>query len=324
MSWVKKLKKKVAKAINKAAKKVADAIKKAGQDIRERSKGHGAFVRWCGRVAEGLCDAAAAGTMGLAATVTAVTDSTIGGIGGLVTGHWNLAWQSLVDSLADLAGGALVTFGSLVSLIQTAIGVEHHKRLLTDHERETLQLVFRESLDVDIIRIISGRSGVYGLISDRPFTLDDTIYMKDTAADDWDDTLVHEATHLWQYQHMGCRYTADALGAQLFLWKDAAGDWQAYHWWMYIHRPWSELNREAQAEILQDVYLCGLGPDEKGNLIQCKGCFFRPYPPPPNQFLWKGDHCPKAGEVNLDDITKYANAAVAFIRIRDRDQVDDF
>lgn len=326
MSWLKKLKKKVAKAINKAAKKVANAIKKAGQWVREKTKSSGAFGRWFGRVVEGICDFAAAGVMGIAASITAVTDLMIGGFGGLVTGRWRLAWESLKDSLADLAGGVLVPLGSLVGLIQTVGGWEHHKRLLTDHERDVLTLVFRGSLNLELIRIIEGRdgSGIYRS-KDRPFTLDDTIYMKDTAAQDWDSTLVHESTHVWQYQHMGCRYTADALGAQVFLGKDADGDQRAYEWWNYLDRDWSSLNREAQAEVFEDIYICGSGTDEKGNLVQCPGCFYKPHPPPPpNRFLWKDEGCGTPGTASVLDLTQYANACVAFIRIRDRSQVDDF
>lgn len=62
------------------------------------------------------------------------------------------------------------------------------------------------------IRIVEGRAG-FGL-SDRPFCVGNTIYLKgrDTAARP--ELLVHEVCHVRQFPNRGARHATDALVAQ--------------------------------------------------------------------------------------------------------------
>jgi Domain of unknown function (DUF4157) len=89
-------------------------------------------------------------------------------------------------------------------------------------------------------------------LSSRPFTLGATIYLKQR---DGEALLVHECAHVWQYQHLGSRYTVDALRAQR---KLRAG---AYRWVDELgrgHRHWRDFNREAQAQLLEDIVRDGI------------------------------------------------------------------
>lgn len=65
--------------------------------------------------------------------------------------------------------------------------------------------------------------------------------------------LVHECVHVWQYQHLGVRYTADSVYGQV-----AFGD--VYNWINDVDegKRWKSFQREAQAQIVEDTYLDGI------------------------------------------------------------------
>ena len=63
------------------------------------------------------------------------------------------------------------------------------------------------------------------------------------------DVLVHEMTHVWQYQHRGWTYAPAALWAQITHLRGGAYDWGPD---AQKRRPFSALNPEAQAQAVQD------------------------------------------------------------------------
>jgi hypothetical protein len=91
-----------------------------------------------------------------------------------------------------------------------------------------LRNALRDSVAFFNIRIITGNFGVFAF-TDRPFTMGNTIYMKETSGAQWNPSLVHKTTHVWQYQNSGSNYSSDALGAQIYYEhvKAASGyDWR--------------------------------------------------------------------------------------------------
>lgn len=171
--------------------------------------------------------------------------------GGALAGDDDLVTEGAGDVVATAIGGVLVTVGTTISGVQNGFSVQDEMRTLTEKEISTLRLVFGDSLSYDSIRLITGAAGVYDL-NDNPFTLGNKIYLKDdklTSA-----LLIHECTHVWQYQHQGVRYVTDALSAQTV-------HQDAYDWLAEIQerdtQSWSDLNAESQAEFLEDVWLHG-------------------------------------------------------------------
>jgi hypothetical protein len=160
--------------------------------------------------------------------------------------------------LTGFVGAALVVIGKVVSLVQVAFGQEKRKRPLTKQEAAMLHNVFRASVALFNVRIIQGDSGVFDF-TDRAFTLGNTIYMKRTGLAEWDETLVHETTHVWQYQNSGSSYSSDALGAQMYYEHVKAAS--AYDWSdprvNEGRMVWEEWNREAQARFIEDVFTDG-------------------------------------------------------------------
>jgi hypothetical protein len=219
-----------------AAQAIADAFETAGNRAQDAADARGsAVLRWLGGLASGAGDVVGAAVVGIGTL----------GAGARAAG--------LVGLLSGVAGAALVLAGKLLALAQAMTLAEVRKRALTSREICLLKKVFHDSLSIYDIRLVVGRAGLFD-VNDRPFTLANTIYMKSTPAGDWDAILVHEATHVWQYQHMGSRYASDALAAQARL--GAA----AYDWRLCRPKAWKDFNLEAQAEALADAWRAGAAP----------------------------------------------------------------
>ena len=223
-------------SLARASQAIADAFETAGNRAQDAADARGsAMLRWLGGLASGACDVGGAAVVGLGTL----------GAGARAAG--------LVGLLSGLAGAALVLAGKLLALGQAIARAEARKRALTSHEICVLKKVFHASLSLYDVRLVVGRAGLFD-VNARPFTLANTIYMKRTPARDWDAILVHEATHVWQYQHMGSRYASDALAAQARL--GAA----AYDWRLCRPKAWKDFNLEAQAEALADAWRAGASP----------------------------------------------------------------
>jgi len=132
-------------------------------------------------------------------------------------------------------------------------------RPLTKGEREIVERVFGKSLAYYNIRIALGRGGLFrlgyalaGCKHARPFVLGNTIYFFGGTVES--DVLIHECTHVWQYQHCGPAYAAKALAAQFILGN------AAYDWMREVKRGrtrWQDMNFEAQAQLVQDAWCRG-------------------------------------------------------------------
>jgi hypothetical protein len=162
--------------------------------------------------------------------------------GGVVAGIGGLAARNVP---AAVGGGLLVVLGKVVEVLQAAfLGIRG--RPLTEEEQAMLSVVFENGLDLRAIRVVPGAAGIFGA-NKRPFTLGGVIYLKQ---DDDPATLVHECVHVWQYQHLGSRYTVEALWAQAtvkpsaYRWTDELGRGRAH---------WHDFNREAQAQLIEDM-----------------------------------------------------------------------
>src|SRR5262245_39948344 len=72
-------------------------------------------------------------------------------------------------------------------------------RPLTRSEREDATFVFRASIDLDKVRV------VHAVVANAPTTLGNFIRIPMNGSIDRR-TLIHELTHVWQYQTKGTRY----------------------------------------------------------------------------------------------------------------------
>ncbi len=201
---------------------------------------------------------------------TFIHDVTIGVLkflGGILSLNPALIKEGADDIVSTVLGTAVVIIGTIVGWAQITLGVQKVGRKLTITETEKLKRVFRESIRYADILLIEGNAGVFSL-NNRAFTLGNTIYLKGVNVTTSFDILVHECTHVWQYQNLGARYSTDAIAAQWFLPR------QGYPWEEEIARgnsDWVHFNMEAQAAFIQDIFrtgqlvLRGGGPNLSGN-----------------------------------------------------------
>lgn len=66
--------------------------------------------------------------------------------------------------------------------------------------------------------------------------------------------LVHEAVHVWQFQHRGWRYALGALAEQASAWLSTGSRRRAYHYGLSPERPLQTYGYEQQAQMIQDYF----------------------------------------------------------------------
>ena len=291
----------ISDVVDTAGNAADDAAEVASNFLEEHVPGGkyiGVCLEWWGSVVSGALDVVSAVVKGVFGTVSGVLGGTIRIIGGILAMDDGLLIEGFLDILSGVMGVIVLIVGKAIAFVQAVFLIQAFERKLTAEEVELLRRVFWESIALYNVRIVEGRAGIYD-INDRAFTLGNTIYMKSHHPFEEPELLVHECTHVWQFQSKGALYASDAIGALWFI-KDA------YNWEREITRgnaDWVDFNKEAQAEFLGDIYLEGElivgGVSTKGN-----GVFY--------------DADSKEGvgrfEFNGTDHTARANDAVAAVR----------
>jgi hypothetical protein len=242
-------------AIAEVVSDIVETIGKAIEDATSLPRGTpalGVALAWLGGVVAHALDIVGVSIKGLLGIVGGVIGGVIRMVGGVLSLNGGYVRAGLVDIGSSFAGAIILVVAKMASLVQSIILVEARERQLTAREIRLLRRVFRNSVAYYNVRLVEGRAGLFGL-NPRPFALGNTIYLKDRDVSREPDLLVHECTHVWQYQKVGARYTSDALGAQWLL--DDAYDWEKE-----VGRGkdlWARFNKEAQASFLQDAYIWG-------------------------------------------------------------------
>lgn len=116
-------------------------------------------------------------------------------------------------------------------------------RDLSVPEEMVLRTVFQDSLDYNQIRIATTNLGAAG----RAYTLANTIRIP-PGSNFNTRTLVHEGTHVWQYQTKGSGYLSDSAWHQMV-------DKSAYYVNLIADQPLSAYNAEQQAVIVEAYYV---------------------------------------------------------------------
>ncbi len=136
--------------------------------------------------------------------------------------------------------------------------IKFNTRKLSGSELSKASSVFGSSINFDLVRIDAGAL-IGPSWTDRPYTTFHTI-------NGWgglpDHTLIHELTHVWQYEHAGAIYIAQALHAQITLGSTGAYDYSGVSGLQAAKAAGQSLmafNREQQAQIVEDFYLIKTG-----------------------------------------------------------------
>ncbi len=149
-----------------------------------------------------------------------------------------MGWRATVGEIA----------ARVVRLAERVSDGEH--RALNARERSVLEGVFEASLDLDVLELCEGVTGLVNL-SRRAFVIENTLFVPRSYLPLADATLVHEATHAWQFQNGGYAYIGDSIHAQLL------GDGYDLAKGLREGKRWEALNCEQQATLIEWGYARG-------------------------------------------------------------------
>ncbi len=256
---------------NAFAEVAADLVETVGTVVRNvfdaigdflgQIPGVGPWIRillhWVGTIVSAVLDLGATivkSVLNTAAGIVGGGTRLVGGaIGGLLAWDGRLLVKALGDLASSIAGGGLVVLGKVVAVVHAVLFSQLGERALTAAERDLLRQVYRNSVALYDVRIVEGFAGLFST-NGRPFTLGNTIYMKDVDPATSPGSLVHECGHVWQFQNRGSRYATDAL------WAQATLPGQGYRWEAELASGklrWRDFNLEAQAQFLEEVWKLG-------------------------------------------------------------------
>ena len=121
------------------------------------------------------------------------------------------------------------------------------RRSMSGPERTVLSTIFGASINLDAIEI---REDLHGLInlSRRAFVIENTMHLPMPAGTAPMQLIVHEATHVWQFQNGGHAYIADSIHAQTF------GDGYQLEKGLLQGKAWAQLNCEQQATLVEQAW----------------------------------------------------------------------
>lgn len=131
-----------------------------------------------------------------------------------------------LEVYAQRSGAALSTYG----------------RPLTIKERKKARFVFEDSLDLEVVRVVRSK------LAAAPTTLGNNIR---TSATMDEGTLVHELTHVWQYQNKGTRYISDSLCHQVAATLSTGSRNGAYAVTVVAGKKFDSYTAEQQAVIVE-------------------------------------------------------------------------
>jgi hypothetical protein len=209
----------------------------------------GGMLRWGGDVVSSAVDLLASGGKAVVDVATGVVGGLVRVVVGIVTLDRRRLRAGLGCTGAGLAGPLVVVLGKALALLHAVVLLQRRERPLSEAEHRLLDSVFEGSVALFNVRVVEGFAGAFSL-NRRPFTLGNTIYLKGRDPGAEPHLLVHECVHVWQYQHRGGRYTAEALWAQAVV-PDP------YSWQEELRRGrtrWVDFNAEAQGRFLEDLH----------------------------------------------------------------------
>jgi len=178
---------------------------------------------------------------------------------------WSLMWWESLAHASTWVDFLQWTGARLVDLIEIlGVGeayetlmdfVKFNTRPLSSSERAKASSIFGSSINFELVRVDQHAALGPGMSKNpRPYTSFHTI-------NGWggidDATLIHELTHVWQYQESGAIYMPQALHAQIKLGLNAYsyGGAAGLRTARSAGQRLTSFNREQQAQIVEDLYL---------------------------------------------------------------------
>lgn len=268
--WVGDKIKKGVKAIGKGARwlggKIASGAKWLGGKIWEGAKWLGdkvwRGVKWFGKQ---LIDKIAGVFQRVARWITQLPARVGRLLNGLLEGlktfkPWTLSWWKSLGkadtwkNFLKWAGARLIDILEIAGLgeaYETVMDfIKFNTRTLNAEERTAAQRLFGASINLDLVRVDEA-AFIGPLFSGRAYTSFHTI-------NSWGrepvDVMMHELTHVWQYETSGAIYMPQAIHAQVWGGGYSYGGAAGLRAAQTAGRGFLSFNREQQAQIVQDFF----------------------------------------------------------------------
>ncbi|MBF2028325.1 MAG: S8 family serine peptidase [Oscillatoriales cyanobacterium C42_A2020_001] len=272
INGVKKVVKKAVKAVKTVANKIITVVKKVVNGVKKVAQFAWKGIKWFGRQlwykALGIFQRVGRWVTQLPARVKRLILSLWEGVKNFKP--WSLSWWKSLGK-ADTWLGFLKWIGRNILYLAEAIGVaeiyetiadfiKFNTRPLTNRELEVARSVFGNSINYNLVRVDD-----YAIIgpsfSGRAYTSFHTINAAKLKSDGTfdDGTLVHELTHVWQYEQDGAIYIPDAIHAQSTEGYEYGG-LAGLQYRRSLGQGLTSFNREQQGAILEDYYNDRLKP----------------------------------------------------------------
>jgi hypothetical protein len=173
--------------------------------------------------------------------------------------------DKMARSLADIHGEYLYSndtittytlFGSFDSSTGRHLSTVH-ERSLTEYEIRQARRVFKNAIDYGKVRVNQGSiSGKIWSVNDTARTIGHTINFPAGSKIDmaW---LIHELTHVWQYETVGWTYAPSAVWSQIwegYSYSDGKTPEQALKDARAAGKHLTDFNKEQQGDILSDYF----------------------------------------------------------------------
>lgn len=174
--------------------------------------------------------------------------------------------DKIARAIYDIHGEYLYSKGKIVTSTlfgshETEVGKKlqaQGDRAMTEYEIRQASRVFGGAIDYSKVQVSDGSVSAE-ILSAGGYarTIGNTINYPDGASRDMA-LMIHELTHVWQYQHFGWRYAPQALKAQIFEGYDYADEGKSAEQTLKDARAAGKTihsyNREQQGDILQDYF----------------------------------------------------------------------
>lgn len=205
-----------------------------------------------------------------------------GGVRDLAVQAWNgikgaagAAWDAVAGAVGSLWDSITGRVGRLLERLAQHVpapGKDVRSRGLNDTERARARLIFGDAIDLNVVVVTRG--GLLG--SDTCRTTANTISMSERyfppdeakleLTPEGVEVLIHELTHVMQYQQEGLGYIPESLWDQYKSWRKTGKVDEAYDWRPLDAAgiPWSEWHVEPQAQAVEDYnHQLGLRESDK-------------------------------------------------------------
>ena len=135
-------------------------------------------------------------------------------------------------------------------------------RPLTGEEKHYAQLIFKDALDYDVIRMNGhARVGIHSKVI--AYVTFNCIHFKNALSPE---IFIHEMMHVWQFQNFGSLYLFRAMRAQLSHTVYDFGGIENLYQKMLACKSLQDFNFEQQAEIIETYFLSVVKPEDFGSM----------------------------------------------------------